>query len=71
MCVVLQTWLITSSHWFFCVLFYSFSVVCCGDILQEAHAHGNSKYVNVGVMLGFTLMMILDVALGWSCEIKF
>jgi len=38
--------------------------VCCAELLVEAHQHGNSKWVNVGVMIGFTLMMILDVALG-------
>jgi zinc transporter 11 len=38
--------------------------VCCGELLAEAHMHGNSKFVNAGVMIGFTVMMILDVALG-------
>ena len=38
--------------------------VCCAELLVEAHQHGNSKWVNGGVMIGFTVMMILDVALG-------
>ena len=38
--------------------------VCCAELLVEAHQHGNSKWVNGGVMVGFTVMMILDVALG-------
>ena len=38
--------------------------VCCAELLVEAHKHGNSKWVNGGVMIGFAIMMIMDVGLG-------
>ncbi len=34
------------------------------DLVPEAHAEGNVDLATLGVMLGFAVMMILDVALG-------
>jgi zinc transporter, ZIP family len=34
------------------------------ELIPEAHSNGHSDVVTIGVMLGFTVMMILDVALG-------
>ena len=38
--------------------------VVCSELIPEAHGNGNDKAVNAGVMLGFALMMSMDVALG-------
>ena len=34
------------------------------DLVPEAQADGNGDVVTAGVMLGFAIMMLLDVALG-------
>jgi len=34
------------------------------ELVPEAHSEGNGHIATAGVMLGFTIMMILDVALG-------
>lgn len=34
------------------------------DLIPEAHAEGNVDLATLGVMVGFTVMMVLDVALG-------
>jgi solute carrier family 39 (zinc transporter), member 11 len=38
--------------------------VVCSELIPEAHGNGNDRAVNMGVMLGFALMMSMDVALG-------
>lgn len=38
--------------------------VVCSELIPEAHGSGNDRAVNLGVMLGFVVMMALDVALG-------
>ena len=34
------------------------------EVIPEAHREGNSDIATLGLMLGFTVMMVLDVALG-------
>ena len=34
------------------------------ELIPEAHQHGNADTVSIATLLGFTLMMVLDVALG-------
>jgi ZIP family zinc transporter len=34
------------------------------DLVPEGQVEGNAHLTTLGVMLGFTVMMILDVALG-------
>jgi ZIP family zinc transporter len=34
------------------------------EVIPESHANGNSDIATMGTMLGFTIMMLLDVALG-------
>ena len=36
----------------------------CGKKLPESQAHGNTDIATMGAMVGFTVMMFLDVALG-------
>ena len=38
--------------------------VVCSELLVEAHSSGNDRLVNVGVLVGFVLMMAMDVSLG-------
>ena len=38
--------------------------VVCSELIPEAHGNGNDRSVNMGVMLGFALMMSMDVGLG-------
>lgn len=38
--------------------------VVCSELLPEAHGSGNDRAVNIGVLLGFVLMMAMDVSLG-------
>ena len=38
--------------------------VVCAELIPEAHSSGNGRAVNLGVMLGFTIMMAMDVSLG-------
>ena len=38
--------------------------VVAEELIPEAQSNNNSDYATMGVMLGFTLMMALDVALG-------
>ena len=38
--------------------------VVCDSLVPEMQAHGNKGLAMQGVMLGFVIMMILDVALG-------
>ena len=38
--------------------------VCIEELIPEAQRDGKTDSATVGAMLGFTLMMILDVALG-------
>jgi ZIP family zinc transporter len=34
------------------------------ELIPESHRHGHADFATMGTMLGFTLMMVLDVALG-------
>ncbi len=34
------------------------------ELVPESQAHGNTHFATIGVMLGFTVMMFLDVSLG-------
>jgi ZIP family zinc transporter len=34
------------------------------EVIPESHRSGNGDLATFGVMIGFTVMMILDVALG-------
>ena len=38
--------------------------VVCDSLVPEMQAHGNKGLAMQGLMLGFVVMMILDVALG-------
>ena len=38
--------------------------VVCDSLVPEMQAHGNKGLAMQGLMLGFVIMMILDVALG-------
>jgi zinc transporter ZupT len=38
--------------------------VVCSELIPEAHSSGNGRLVNLGVMVGFVVMMAMDVALG-------
>jgi zinc transporter, ZIP family len=38
--------------------------VVCEELIPEAHRKGDTDLPTVGVMIGFTIMMILDVSLG-------
>ncbi len=38
--------------------------VCVEELIPEGHSGGHSDVATIGVMLGFALMMMLDVALG-------
>jgi len=38
--------------------------VVCSELIPEAHGSGNDRAVNLGVMVGFVIMMAMDVSLG-------
>jgi zinc transporter, ZIP family len=38
--------------------------VICDEIIPESHQRGNERQGTIGVMLGFILMMLLDISLG-------
>ena len=38
--------------------------VCVEELIPESHQKGNTDLATMGAMLGFTVMMVLDVALG-------
>ncbi|RHY41948.1 hypothetical protein DYB35_012427, partial [Aphanomyces astaci] len=38
--------------------------VVVDDLIPEAHQSGNSKLATIGTILGFIVMMAMDVALG-------
>ncbi|MBT4352900.1 ZIP family metal transporter [archaeon] len=38
--------------------------VCVEELIPESQQGGNADWATIGVMVGFTIMMILDVALG-------
>ncbi len=38
--------------------------VVAEELIPEAQSNNNSDYATWGVMIGFTIMMVLDVALG-------
>ena len=38
--------------------------VVVNDLIPEAHQAGNSQLSSIGVMIGFIVMMSMDVALG-------
>jgi zinc transporter ZupT len=38
--------------------------VVCSELIPEALSEGNTKMVNWGLLLGFCVMMSMDVALG-------
>jgi len=38
--------------------------VVAEELIPEAQSNNNSDFATIGVMLGFTIMMVLDVALG-------
>ena len=38
--------------------------VVCSELIPEAHSSGNDRAVNLGVMIGFVVMMAMDVSLG-------
>ena len=38
--------------------------VCIEELLPEAQANGNKDFATMGAIVGFAVMMLLDVALG-------
>ena len=47
-----------------CALPISMIFVVVEEIVPEAHRGKNGDIATMGVMFGFTIMMVLDVALG-------
>jgi ZIP family zinc transporter len=40
--------------------------VCLQELVPEAHRHGFGDTATLGGLIGFAVMMTLDVALGWE-----
>jgi ZIP family zinc transporter len=38
--------------------------VVVGEVIPESHQEGHADLATMGLMVGFTVMMVLDVALG-------